>query len=209
MKKTYKEEKLWNRFARIYDRVENKDKDIFDSIILKSGEYLKKEDNILDFGCGTGIITNEIAKNVSSVYAIDISSKMLEIAEEKAVKRNIKNITFNCSDIFNNNIKSGSFDVVLAFYVLHLFKSPDIILQRILDILKPGGMMISATPCMREKPILTGLFKVLNKFRLVPDINSFTQFELMNYITSENFKIIKKECLKKNSAQYFIAAKKL
>jgi ubiquinone/menaquinone biosynthesis C-methylase UbiE len=208
MKKTYKEEKLWNRFARIYDRVENKDKDIFDSIISKTKEYLKNDDILLDFGCGTGIITNEIAGSVSSVCAIDISPKMLEIAEEKAAKRNILNVNYKYTDIFSDKMKAGTFDAVLAFYILHLFKEPEIVLRRISELLKPGGVIISVTPCMREKPLLKGLLTILNKFRLVPYINSLTQYELMNYIANENFKIIKKECLRKNSAQYFIVARK-
>jgi len=209
MNKSYKEEKLWNRFARIYDRVENSDKAIFDSIISKTKEYLKNDDILLDFGCGTGIITNEIAGSVSSVCAIDISPKMLEIAKNKSVKRNIQNINYEYADIFENKLEKGSFDVVLASYIIHLLKEPENIFRRISELLKPGGIMISATPCMREKPLLTGLLSVLNKFRLVPEINPMTQYELMNYIANENFKIIKKECLQKNSAQYFIAAKKL
>lgn len=201
-----KEEKIWNRIAIIYDRVENNDMDIFKSIISKTREYLNRGDKVIDFGCGTGIISNEIAENVAYVRAIDISSRMLEFARKKADERNIKNVYYDYTDLFDNRYKSGSFDVILAFYILHFFDESRIVFRRMHELLKPGGLIISATPCLGERPCLSRLLWFLYKLGLVPKIKSFIFPELLDSMAGENFKIIKKECLKENSGQYFIAA---
>ncbi|NEW06798.1 methyltransferase domain-containing protein [Paenibacillus sp. SYP-B3998] len=57
------------------------------------------------------------------------------------------NINYAHSTIFDERYKKGSFDVILVFHVLHLLEDEHIVLQRINELLKPGGLLISATPC--------------------------------------------------------------
>ncbi|MBN1538176.1 MAG: class I SAM-dependent methyltransferase [Anaerolineales bacterium] len=42
---------------------------------------MKPEYSVLDFGCGTGIITIELAQYVKSILAIDISKNMIEFGK--------------------------------------------------------------------------------------------------------------------------------
>jgi len=76
--------KFWDRTASFYDREEKKDELSYLNFIEKARKYLKANDTVLDFGCGTGLVCNEIAENVKMIYAMDISSKMIEIALNKA-----------------------------------------------------------------------------------------------------------------------------
>ncbi|MFA5403645.1 MAG: class I SAM-dependent methyltransferase, partial [Ignavibacteria bacterium] len=202
-------EKFWNGIARIFDKVEKVDKKTYAQIIKKTRKYLKKSDNVLDFGCGTGLISNEIAENVSLVHAIDFSPKMIEIAEKKAFGCGIQNICYTHSTLFDDKFERGSFDVVIASYVLHLLDDSQKYIQRIIELLKPGGFFISATPCLREKPVLNFLLSFMYKIGLVPKIIPLNFSELKNLITDENFNAIETVYLHKNSAQYFIVAKKL
>lgn len=149
-----KSEKFWDKMANYYDRVEKKDELTYIKIIEKTKKYLKINDVVLDYGCGTGLISNEIADNVKVIHAIDISSKMIEIAKKKADGRKIENIDYAHSTIFDERYKRCSFDVILVFYILHLLEDPHKVMQRINELLKPGGLIISATPCMGEKTFL-------------------------------------------------------
>lgn len=70
----HKDEKFWDRIASKYDGIEQKDI-AYKIFIEKARAYLKADDSILDFGCGTGLICIEIAGNVGYIQAIDISTK--------------------------------------------------------------------------------------------------------------------------------------
>jgi SAM-dependent methyltransferase len=53
------------------------------NIIKRTKTHLKISDIVLDYGCGTGLISNEIAEYVKGIHAIDISSNMIGIAEKR------------------------------------------------------------------------------------------------------------------------------
>lgn len=201
-------QKFWDRAANTYDQEEKKDQRTYLKIIEKTRTYLKASDIVLDFGCGTGQVSNEIAGDVKQIHAIDISSKMVGIAKHKAKERNIDNVVYSQSTLFDEQLKKESFDVILSFYILHLVEDNQKVMQRIHELLKPGGLLISATPCMGEKPVLNSLFSVAGKIGIIPTIRSFKRSELEDSIANENFEIIENEYLHLNSQQYFIVAKK-
>jgi 2-polyprenyl-3-methyl-5-hydroxy-6-metoxy-1,4-benzoquinol methylase len=204
-----KSESFWGKAANIYDKVEKKDEQIYINIIEKTKKHLKISDTVLDCGCGTGLISNEIADDVKVIHAIDISSNMIGIAVKKAEARNIANINYAHSTIFDERYKRGSFDVILVFYVLHLLEDEHKVIQRINELLKPGGLMISATPCMGEMIFLRNLLFLAGRVGLVPNIRSFKMCNLVNAIEEGNFSIVETECLKKSSQEYFIVARKI
>ncbi len=202
-----KAEKFWDRTARSYDQEEKKDEPTYMTIIDKTKRYLKTSDVLLDFACGTGLVSNEIAGNVSIVHAIDISSNMIEIARKKAEGRGLKNIEYAHATLFDERYQRGSFDVILAFYILHLVEDADQVMQRFHELLKPGGLLISATPCMGEKKAFqSGLLLALSKIGFAPKIRSFKVSELEAVFAHGDFEIVEAECLRQ---EYFIAAKKI
>jgi 2-polyprenyl-3-methyl-5-hydroxy-6-metoxy-1,4-benzoquinol methylase len=204
-----KAEKFWDRTAIYYDKEEKKDELTYLKFIEKAGKYLKVNDIVLDLGCGTGLVCNEIAHNVKMIYAIDISSEMIEIGKNKAFGRKIHNINYVYTTIFDKRFKRDSLDVIIVFNVLHLLEDSQKAIQRINELLKPGGLIISATPCMGEKPVLNSLFSIGNKIGITPKIKSFKISGLEHSFLKEKFKIIETDCLKQNSPQYLIIAKKL
>ena len=111
----YESEKFWDRTAKNFEKTPIK-------TVEKIRKHIKSSNTVLDLGCATGTIVNEIADNVKEIHGIDISSKMIKIAKDKASKRIIKNAYFTQSTIFDERYKKESFDVILAFNVLHLFK---------------------------------------------------------------------------------------
>jgi 2-polyprenyl-3-methyl-5-hydroxy-6-metoxy-1,4-benzoquinol methylase len=203
-----KAEKFWDRTASNYDKEEKKDEKIYLQIIEKLKSYLKTSDIVLGFGCGTGLVSNEIAKSVKKIHAIDLSLKMIEIAKTKAEKQKILNIEYAHATIFDDSLKLGSYDVILSFYILHLLEDPQVVIKKIHKLLKPVGMLISVTPCMGEKPFLSGLFSIISKIGIVPQIKPFKLPSLEELFTNESFEIIENKFLLETSNQYFIVAKK-
>lgn len=203
----YKDEKFWNRIASKFDRIEQNDP-AYKIFIEKARGYLKADDTILDFGCGTGLICNEISENVEFIHAIDISTKMIEISKNKASLRNIKNIYFERTTIFNEKFKPGSLDAIIALNVFHLLEDPQTHFQRINQILKPGGLIISSTPCMSETQFLNTTLKLFSLIGMTPKLNSFTSSELEQMLLSESFKTIEFGRIKPKSPIYLCILEK-
>lgn len=76
-------ERFWDKTASQYDQIEMKDEQTYINIIKRTKTHLKISSIVLDFGCGTGLIANEIAEYVKGIHAIDISSNMIAIAEKR------------------------------------------------------------------------------------------------------------------------------
>ena len=209
-----KSEKMWNQLAKNWDTpgVSLGENDL--KIIERTKKYLDASSVVLDYGCATGSIALEIASMAKDVRGIDISANMIEIARTKADERGIKNIAFTKAAIFDESLGKESFDVILSLSILHLVEDPTQAMDRINQLLKPGGVFISATPCLGEKAFVSILMNipiyVLSKMGLIPSINFFSASSLVESITNEGFQIIEQEDLSvRPLRECFIVAKKL
>ncbi len=209
-----KSKEFWDRASKNYDKTEER----FEYIHSKSRENTKKYLNgsniVLDYGCGTGTTSCEIANLVKEIRAIDISSKMIEIAKRKAVASKVENINFSQTDIFDKRYKKESFDVILAFNMLHTVADPQVVLQKIYELLKPEGLFISVTPCLRDKMaflvnIQIQLVRILCKIGVIPiPIRRLKSSELDDLVVNGGFQTIDNEKLYKGASSYFVVAKK-
>ena len=209
-----KSKEFWDRASKNYDKTEER----FEYIHSKSRENTKKYLNgsniVLDYGCGTGTTSCEIANRVKEIHAIDISSNMIEIAKRKAVASKVENINFVQTDIFDKRYKKESFDVILAFNMLHTVIDPQVVMRRIYELLKPEGLFISVTPCLREKMaflvnIQIQLVRILCKIGVIPiPIRRLKSSELDDLLVNGDFQTIDTEKLYKGASSYFVVAKK-
>ena len=104
---------------------------------------IKKTDNILDLGAGTGYLATTAAQMVDGlVYALDMNPKMLRIIESKAQDENITNIQLVKGSIDDIPLSDNSIDIVLASLVLHEVKPLSKTLQQIKRVLKEGGYFL-------------------------------------------------------------------
>jgi len=198
-------EKFWDRTAKSYDQEEQKDAATYTTIIEKLKQYLKPDDTVLDFGCGTGLIANEIAGRVKRIEALDTSANMIELARAKAAARGIQNIEYAQTSLSDSRYAPGTYDVIVAAYVLHLVD--EAALPRIHALLKPGGMFVSVTPCMGEKKMLSAGLRLMSKVGLIPVMRSYTGAELEAEITAGHFEIV--ETARLHHQEDLIVAKKL
>lgn len=209
-----KSRNFWDSASKNYDKTEER----FEYIHKKSRENTKKHlhssNIVLDYGCGTGTTTCEFANLVKEVYAIDISPKMIEIAKKKADARQIENVNFLATDIFDARIKKNSFDTILAFNVLHTIPYPQGAIKRIDELLKPDGTFISVTPCLRDKMSLLVNIQIqfvrfLCNVGVIPiPIRRLKSKELEVLITNGNFQIVCTEKIFKGASSYYVVAKK-
>ena len=206
---------FWDTASENYDKTEER----FEYIHSKSREntkkHLKDSDIVLDYGCGTGTTSCDLANHVKEIHAIDISSKMIGIAKEKAVVGKVENINFLQTDLFDKRYNNESFDTILAFNMLHTVSNPQDVTQRIYELLKPEGLFISITPCLRDKMsflvnIQIQFVRLLCKIGIIPiPIRRLKSSELDDLMAKGNFQTIDTQKIYKGASSYFIVAKKL
>ncbi|WP_136808249.1 class I SAM-dependent methyltransferase [Desulfosediminicola flagellatus] len=210
-----KTEDFWDSASKNYDKTEERFEYIHNKSRENTKSFLKDSDTVLDYGCGTGTASCQFSSQVKEIHAIDISSKMIEIAKEKAAVSKIENVRFEQSDIFDKKYSDESYDVILAFNMLHTVTSPRDVMQRINELLKPEGIFISVTPCLRQKMsflvnLQIQLVRVLCKFGLIPiPIRRITSSEVDELLEAVEFQTIESEEIYKGASSYFVVAKKL
>jgi len=206
-----KSEKFWDRAAKDFTDHEQQTQLSENKDFITTLKYLNENDTVLDYGCATGIISNAIADKVKEIHAIDISSRMIEIAKRKADERYITNIKYAQATIYDERYQKEAFSAILAFRILHMLENPHLIVRRINELLKPGGVFISVTACMGNKmAFLSILVFLASKMRILPQhINMFKLPELQGIISSEGFHIVEYERMDDNIPHYCIVARKL
>jgi ubiquinone biosynthesis O-methyltransferase len=208
-----KSEKFWNRLSKNYDKQALGDKTYLKTLDLTK-KYLKPNDVVMDFGCATGLYSIELSDKVNKIYGFDISSKMIDIANNKAKEQKIKNIEFKQTTIFDEIYKKESFDVILAFHIILYFKDTEKLMKRMNELLKPGGLIITATACLKENNklrnyLMGSLLSLLKRLKILPYVKFFKKNELKNQIFKGNFQILETKLLSYSPAvEYFIVAKK-
>lgn len=152
---------FWNQRSRSYDaQVGALYETAYEKTVSHTLPYLKPTHRVLDFACGTGLVTLQLAPHVAQVRAIDISNEMVQKLQDKLAVQGVSNVFASQTDLFDPSLEPGSFDVVLAFNVLCYVEPGLDVLRRIHSLLRPGGWFLSATDCLGDRPTLVGLKKL-------------------------------------------------
>ncbi|MEH6533538.1 MAG: methyltransferase domain-containing protein [Photobacterium frigidiphilum] len=209
-----KTENFWDKASKGYDKSEAR----FEYIHNKTRENAKKHldvgNVVLDYGCGTGTKSCELASQVKEIHAIDISAEMVEAAKSKAANSNIENIHFAQATIFDNKYENESFDVIFVFNMLHTVDNPHHVVQRMHELLKPNGLLISTTPCLGgRKSLLVSmqiyLVRILSKLGIIPiTIRQYRSSDLDSLLKKVDFQIVEAEEVYKGASSYFVVARK-
>jgi 2-polyprenyl-3-methyl-5-hydroxy-6-metoxy-1,4-benzoquinol methylase len=210
---------FWDVVAKRFDQQEARYPQVHTRNVENARKYLHTTDLVLDFGCATGEKALELAGHVKKIYGIDISSKMVAAAKRKAAERKIQNIDFVQATIFDGRLEKESFDVILAFGILHLLKDLPQSIRRIYDLLKPGGWFVSSTACMGDNEAIptwiNNLLFIPSRIGLLPTLRFLKISELEESITRARFQIVETETIPfnpNNNPTYivgrFITAKK-
>ena len=108
---------------------------------------------VLDLCCGTGLSTEALAEAYpdATIIGLDASSGMLERARKKPFAKRISFVLGDAMDPSAAGI-SGPFDGILMAYGIRNVPDPDLCLQRLFALLKPGGVV-----CFHEYSVADSL----------------------------------------------------
>jgi len=98
---------------------------------------------ILDFGCGTGLLTERLAQSAHRIVALDPSEKMIAVLENKQ----LGNVETQCIELSDETVKSNvslhsKFDLIVASSVCAFLPDYEGALQLLKTLLKPNGIFV-------------------------------------------------------------------
>jgi 2-polyprenyl-6-hydroxyphenyl methylase/3-demethylubiquinone-9 3-methyltransferase len=116
---------------------------IINNFKLKNKKKPLKKINILDIGCGGGLLSEPMQRLGASVTGIDASAKNIKIAKLHAKKNKLK-INYLCSSPEKLKINK-KFDVILNMEIVEHVEDVQFFLKSCSNLLKKNGLMFVAT----------------------------------------------------------------
>lgn len=113
----------------------------------KVKEHLKcdiKNFKVLDYGCGSGLVSFGFANDVSQVEGLDYSQGMIEVYNEKAKRIGIDNIFGNIHDINKEDLDENQYDLVVTNMTMHHINNIEDFVLKLANSLKSCGQLFIA-----------------------------------------------------------------
>ena len=117
-------------------------KDIAHSMIQEI--TLTPEMDVLDFGCGTGLLTFSLQPFVRSITGVDSSQGMLDVFKTKIKEQNLNNVKAEYIDLDKGDVLMGSYNLIVSSMTLHHIKNITPLLKQFYSILRPSGQLAIA-----------------------------------------------------------------
>ena len=207
---SYSEERYWSRFAHSYDR--DGEYVVGHSILEAILNRLSEEHDLgdsLEFGCGTGYFTRELAGQARHVIATDLSDEMLQVARTELDQ--FQNVTVQKADCAITDFPAERFDTVLMANLVHVIANPLPCLLESYRVLKRAGLLIvvdftgyrlSLSSTMRL------VWKYVRKWGIPPrqGRNDLSPEELMGLVQSAGFRSSEVKLLKGGSNALYLRA---
>jgi ubiquinone/menaquinone biosynthesis C-methylase UbiE len=203
---------FWDRIAQKYARDKISDPGGYEKTLERTISHLRSSDEVYEFGCGTGTTALRIAPHVARLVATDFSANMIAIAQEKAIAGAHRNVEFRTSTLDDEPSADQSFDAVLGFNVLHLAAGRSTMLYKIRQMLKPGGLFISKTPCLSDmNPLIRLAVPFMQLVEKAPYVEFFSAVQLEAEIVDAGFAIIERgrHATRGKDTRPFFVAKRL
>lgn len=139
----------------------------------------------LEIGCGSGIFTEILAHSGAKILAVDISEDLLQIARERSLPP--EQVQF-VAKRFEDCILNGPFDAVVGSSVLHHLEIKPA-LEKIFELLKPGGWMCFTEPNMLNPQIMIqkNIPWIKERMNDSPDETAFFRWPLQSMLEKIGF----------------------
>jgi 2-polyprenyl-6-hydroxyphenyl methylase / 3-demethylubiquinone-9 3-methyltransferase len=124
---------------------------------------------VLDVGCGGGILSEAMAKRAAHVTGIDLAAKPLGVARLHAMEAGVANLDYR--EIATEALAAeapSSFDVVTCMEMLEHVPDPQSVVRACTSLLKPGGWVFFSTLNRNPKSFLFAIVGAEYILRLLP-----------------------------------------
>ncbi|EJQ98606.1 biotin biosynthesis protein BioC [Bacillus cereus MC67] len=138
-------QKRFNGTAVSYDQYANVQKKMVHSLlsILKRRYSETSSIRILELGCGTGYVTEQLSKLFpkAQITAVDFAESMITIAK---TRQNTENVTFHCEDIERLRLEE-SYDVIISNATFQWLNNVKQVIRNLFHHLSTDGIVLFST----------------------------------------------------------------
>ena len=103
-----------------------------------------KDQDALDFGCGTGLVTLKLQPLVKSITGMDSSRGMLAALESKVAGQGLSNVRTQFLDLEQGGKVEGHYHLIVSSMTLHHVPDPAALISQLAGALLPGGTLAVA-----------------------------------------------------------------
>jgi ubiquinone/menaquinone biosynthesis C-methylase UbiE len=100
--------------------------------------------DVLDFGCGTGLLTLWLQPHVRSVTGVDSSAGMIDALEDKIKSGGFANIKAHQLDLVQGDTLDEQYSLIVSSMVFHHIEEVEPVLRSLYAALAPGGNLCVA-----------------------------------------------------------------
>ena len=142
---------------------------------------------VLDVGCGGGILAEAMARQGAEVLGIDLATKSLKVAQLHALESGLSNISYREVAVEALALeRPASFDVVTCMEMLEHVPDPASVVKACAELVKPGGWVFFSTLNRNPKSFLFAIVGAEYVLKLLPrGTHEFAKFikpsELASY----------------------------
>ena len=100
--------------------------------------------DVLEFGCGTGLITLQLQPLVHSITGVDSSDGMLGVLAAKVHAASLGNVHLQKMDVIHGDALQGEYNLVVSSMTIHHIPEILPLLRQFFRVLLPGGSLVIA-----------------------------------------------------------------
>jgi SAM-dependent methyltransferase len=119
--------------------------------------HLPPRSTVLDLGCGIGRVAYYVAPSAETLWAVDVSPRMLELARDRLGA--FDNVRYAlCRDVVVPDVPTGSVDAAYSLLVLQHVEREDafLLLEELRRMLRQGGLAMLTFPNLLSETYLKG-----------------------------------------------------
>jgi ubiquinone/menaquinone biosynthesis C-methylase UbiE len=146
--------------------------------------------NLLDLGCGPGIVTAALAPDLKEVVAYDLTPEMLDQARQRCAKAALKNVRFEVGRAEQLPFEKESFDAVVTRLTIHHFLDPQRVLNEVVRVLRPKGKLVVADVVSSENEEEAALHNALEILRDPTHTRMVSPRELTELLPASGLRIL-------------------
>jgi ubiquinone/menaquinone biosynthesis C-methylase UbiE len=145
--------------------------------------------NLLDLGCGPGIVTAAMAPDVREVVAYDLTPEMLDKAMKRCQEAGLKNVRFELGRAEHLPFEEESFDRVVTRLTIHHFLNPRRVMNEVVRVTRAGGKVVVADVVSSKNDEEATLHNALETLRDPTHVRMFSPGDMLELIKTAGLRI--------------------
>ena len=154
----------------------------------------QRHGKVLEVGVGTGLSLPDYGRHLE-IVGIDLSPEMLDKAREKVAEEGLSNVTgLHEMDASELTFPTGSFDTVVAMYVMTVVPEPEKVMRELARVCKVGGEVILVNHFSQEEGVRGWVERRMAPF--ADKLGWHPVFDVDRVLVCDNLKLIGRRALR-------------